>query len=252
MRKFTDAEMMQRVYDVYEIKNLMGRHAYYHAYDMHEEEIDELWVKKPENQATASFGQNWGYQVGLDLIRENYATKNRLQRQKDLDALCAADPSVANTRENHAIGSMLMHCLTAPYVEVAEDGQTAQGLWYAPGQVTVAHPDKVDAMYMYERYGVDFIKEDGEWKIWHLFIGTDFAIEPGHDMTKEPVDTPEFDLNDEDESTNLNLTYAFEAYTSRYNYSHYPAIPDPYATFADTVSNGPEGNPKFKKFKEEA
>jgi len=245
MRSFTEQERMQRVWDVYEIKNLMARHAYYHAYDMHDVEIDTLWVKKPENQATASFGQNWGYQVGMDLIRENYVTKNRLNRKKTLAAIRAADPTVADTPENYAIGTMLMHCLTSPYVEVAGDGQTAQGMWYAPGQVTGTDETGSHGGYMYEKYGVDFIKEDGEWKIWHLFIGTDFSLKPGTLMTEQPVDTPKFDLNDEDEETNLKLTYEFEAYTSRYNWTAYPIIPTPYETFADTVSNGPEGNPYF-------
>ena len=254
MRQFTDAEMMQRTYDVYMIKNVMARHAYFHSFGLHGRELDEIWVQKPENQATASFGQNWGYQVGMELIRRNYDTVNVRNQRRDMLAMQTKYPDIEDKPENYAIGSMLMHMLTAPYIEVAADGLTAQGLWYAPGQVTVAHPDGVDAMYMYERYGVDFIKEDGEWKIWHLFIGTDFALEPGTLMTEQPVDMPEFDLNDEDEDTNMILTHKFEAYTSRYNYFHYPAIPQPYETFTDkqVVSNGPEGNPRFVKYLQEA
>lgn len=252
MRKFTDAELMQRVYDTHEVANVMARHAYYHAYNLHGEEIDKIWVRKPENQATASFGQNWGYQVGLDLIRRNYDEINVRSRKKDLERLRAKYPELALKEENYGAGSMLIHALTTPYIEISGDGQTAQGLWYAPGQVTVTHPDRVDAMYIYERYGADFIKEDGEWKLWHLFIGTDFAITPGHIMANEPVDMPEFDLNDGDDETNMVLTHEFKAYTSRYNYFRYPAIPKPYETFTDpqVVSNGPEGNPNFNYKKE--
>jgi len=250
MRKLTDAEMMQRVWDVYQIKNVMGRHAYYHAYGLHERELDEIWVRKPENQATASFGQNWGYQVGMDLIRRNYAEANRLMQKKALQALRAKYPELEDAPENYGVGSMLMHALTTPYIEVAGDGKTAQGVWYSPGQVTVTRPDRVEAVYMYERYGVDFIKEDGEWKIWHLFVGTDFVIKPGALMKEQPVDLPEFNLYQEDEETSIELTYAFEAYTSRYNYFRYPAIPKPYETFDEVISNGPEGNPNFKKFLE--
>lgn len=249
MKKLTDAQSMQRVYDAYQVANVMARHAYYHAYNLHGEELDEIWVKKPENQKTATFGQNWGYQVGMELIRRNYDEINVLNHKKDLDRMREKYPEIEDKPENYAVGAMLMHALTTPYIEVAGDGQTAQALWYSPGQVTVAHPDRIDAMYMYERYGADFIKEDGEWKLWHLFIGTDFAIVPGNDMTKEPVDMPEFDLNDEDEETNMILTHEFEAYTARYNYFRYPAIPKPYDTFTDpqVISNGPEGNPNFKK-----
>lgn len=250
-KNMTDEERIRRVWDVQEIKNVMGRHAYYHAYNMHEREIDELWVQKPEHRARASFGQNWGYQVGLELIRENYVVKNVRNYQKDLDALCAADPMIENIPENRGIGSMLMHQITTPYIEVARDGQSAQALWYSPGQITMTHPGRVDTLWMYERYGVDFLKEDGEWKIWHLFIGTDLMIPAGEDRSKQPVD-PKEELgfgNDGDAETDLALTHDFEAYTARYNYQLYPAIPEPYETFSDNhvVSNGPEGNPKFKK-----
>lgn len=33
-----------------EIRNVMGRHAYYHAKGLHEKELKEIWVQKPENQ----------------------------------------------------------------------------------------------------------------------------------------------------------------------------------------------------------
>lgn len=247
MKKYTDAEIMQRVYDVYLIKNVMARHAYYHAYDMHEREIDEIWVSKPENMKTASFGQNWGYQVGLELIRRNYVALNDVNRMNDLHALRGKHPEIEYKSDNRATGSMLMHCLTTPYIEIAEDGDTAQGMWYSPGQVTFAKPDGTDAMYMFERYGADFISEDGEWKLWHLFIGTDFMHLPGADIRSVPVDAPPFDLNDENEETNITLSYGFEAYTSRYNWRGYPAIPKPYRTFPEAVSNGPEGNPDFRR-----
>jgi hypothetical protein len=156
-------------------------------------------------------------------------------------------PDLETIPENYGIGQMLIHQLTSPYIEIAADGKTAQGLWYAPGQVTVAHPDTVDAMWMYERYGVDFVKENGEWKMWHMFVGTDWGFPSGNDFTKEPI--PEGAPK-----AFMPETYEFEAYTSRYNYMLYPAIPEPYETFTDpqVVSNGPEGNPNFaKNFKKE-
>jgi hypothetical protein len=29
---------------------------------------------------------------------------------------------------------------------------------------------------MWEKYGVDFIREDGKWKIWHMKVYTDWAM----------------------------------------------------------------------------
>lgn len=241
-RVFTDEERIRRVWDVIEIKNVMARHAYYHSYNQHDTELDEIWVREPEHRKTASFGQSWGYQVGMDLIRRNYAEQNISDHQEDLDAMISKYPDIENKPENLGLGQMLMHELTSPYIEIAADGQTAQGLWYSPGQMAIAHPEGVDAIWMFERYGVDFVKEDGQWKIWHLFVGTDFGFPAGADFTKEPI-------QEGPPAAFAPMTYEFEAYTSRYNYSLYPAIPHPYETFTDpqVVSNGPEGNPHFQK-----
>lgn len=246
MNKYTDAQLMQRTWDIYQIKNVMGRHAYNHAYNLHAREMEEIWVRELENRKTASFGQNWGYQVGFDLIWRNYVEINEKNNRRDLAALREQDPGIADCPENYMIGSMFMHALTTPYIEVAGDGRTAQGLWYAPGHITFTDPDGSQGIWMYERYGADFIREeDDQWKLWHLFIGTDFSLPSGAKMAEMPVDVPDFDLNDEDEETNMILTHEFEAYSPRYNYSHYPHIPQPYESFDPKRGYGPEGNPRF-------
>jgi hypothetical protein len=33
---------------------------------------------------------------------------------------------------------------------------------------------KMSAMWAYEKYGIDFVREDGEWRIWHLRTYVDF------------------------------------------------------------------------------
>ena len=48
--EYTDEELIQRVTDVMEIRNVMGRHAYYHAKNMHQKELKEIWVQKPETR----------------------------------------------------------------------------------------------------------------------------------------------------------------------------------------------------------
>ncbi len=246
--KFSDEDLICRVWDVIEIKNVMGRHAYYHAYGQHREELEKIWVKEPENMKTASFGQNWGYQIGMDLIMDNYVTKNEISNRKTLEALSKKYPDIENIPENEGIGLMFIHTLTTPLVEVAEDGKTAQAMWYAPGHGASLDPERgCGAMWMYEKYAVDFIRESDEWKIWHLFVGTDFCLKPGADMSKEPVFPEPMGAWNDDEETNLVLTYPMTAYDTIYNWTDYPIIPKPYRTFSETVSNGPEGNPNFKK-----
>ena len=85
-------------------------------------------------------------------------------------------------------GKLLFHFVTTPMIEVAGDGQTAKGLWIVNGlesgltapehaakmpswmfepNVTV-DGKKVWMHNVYLKYGVDFIKQDGAWKIWHF------------------------------------------------------------------------------------
>lgn len=223
---YTDEQRIERVWDVLEIRNIMARYTYLNSYNQGIEAL-ALWVEKPKNRETASYGDNLGYQSGMGLIEKNVKA-------------AAARP------EFQGKGQMGMSLLTSPYVEIAGDGQTAQGLWYAPGQVTATYGERTDAMWVYGRYGADFILEDGQWKIWHLFFGTDFAFEAGSSYKGVPVDenpqVREYFFKPE-------LSYEFEAYTARYNYALYPAIPLPYETFADeqVLSNGIEGNPIFKR-----
>lgn len=243
---FTDDAIIRRVNDVLEIKNLFGRHAYYHAFGLHVQELEELWVKQPENAKTASFGQNWGYNVGMDRIDRYYGSGGEKANQRELDELCKNDPSIENIPENRGIGMMLIHALTTPYIEISGDGKTAQGMWYAPGQVTGPKM----STYMYEKYAVDFAKEDGEWKIWHMFVGTDFSAAPGTDFGQQDMPLEQMRKGgghmgppQEDDPAFIPM----DAYSMKFNASAYPPLPKPHYTFADTVSYGPEGNPNFKK-----
>lgn len=255
-KEFTDKELMQRVTDVLEIRNLMGRHAYYHSKGLHVRELEECWVQKPENQATASFGQNWGYNVGMKRIDAYYGQGSVENFKRDLEALAAADPTVEVKPENYGMGSLVIHALTAPYIEVAADGKTAQGLWYTPGAVGGTHPDgSSSGMLMYEKYGVDFIREDGEWKIWHLFVGTDFAVNAGEDLKGDTILEQERKVA-AGEAQAMPHPMAqcddpdfipMDAYSLKYNYSFYPPLPEPHYSFDECVSNGPEGNPNYKK-----
>ena len=69
---FTDLQLMQRVWDVEQVKKLAAKRCYYIANDWREKELSELWVTGEDAKKTASFGRNWGYYIGMDAIREYY------------------------------------------------------------------------------------------------------------------------------------------------------------------------------------
>lgn len=257
-RVFTDEERIQRVWDVLEIKNVMARHVYYHAFSLHRQEMEELWVQDPELRKTASFGQSWGFQLGYDTIWKNYVTMNDEGLAQRKAAQKKWDPSIPDDDAYGMTGGAGMHTLTTPIVEIAGDGKTAQGMWYTPGQLTFTEFDddgselESNCMWMFEKYAMDFVKEDGEWKIWHLFVGSDFACGVGEDFTKQRqfgVDEGLGEGEDDMGGMKMDITYPITAYDCTLNWPAWPPLPKPYDTFAETVSYGPEGYPGLKEAK---
>ena len=90
-------------------------------------------------------------------------------------------------------GVMWNHNVDSPVIEIAKDGQTAKGLFFSPGAEAHREPagdGKVHAYWCWGKYTVDFIKENGEWKIWHLHWWRSFR----NDFYKSWVDDAETTL----------------------------------------------------------
>ena len=136
--------------DIHEINNLMSLHAWYHAASMNDVELEEIWSGRDD----IVWAQNSGYWVGPKSIKEYYGR--------------------TVTRESTK-GSFVWHTITTPVVEVAVDRKTAKGVWYTPGIVGAFQNGESNFNWMFERYGVDFVLEDGVWKIWHMHVYTDTA-----------------------------------------------------------------------------
>ena len=113
---FSDDEQIRRVWDMEEVKDLMARRAYLSMQSLRREEIETLWVQKPENKETAVFGSNWGFYLGLDNISAWYVGEHGNLRQAQLDAIAKNDPSVKNIPENLGFGSMIAAPLSTALV----------------------------------------------------------------------------------------------------------------------------------------
>ena len=134
IREFTPEEKIQRAYDMIQIKNVMARHAFYHAANRHDIEMETLWAHKAPN---VSWGNSGGFQIGRDVVWSFYAK-----------------PHVGHGMKP---GETQVHTLTTPLIEIAGDGQTAQAMWYTPGYICghggPMDPDDapLDGQWMYER-----------------------------------------------------------------------------------------------------
>ena len=181
-KQFTDDELIVRIMDKEEIKKLMARRAFYYANNRRREELEDLWVKTPEYKATASYGRNWGYYVGMDSIARYYVVEHTKKQYAALEAIHAANPAVEVINLNLGYGCTAFHTVTTPMLYIAGDGKTARGLWYVPGQETQMQPDgTAKAYWTMDNMSADFVKENGQWKIWHLVVCSDFFVEASFD-----------------------------------------------------------------------
>jgi hypothetical protein len=153
-------KLAQRANDLQQLNNLMSLHAWYHAASMNDVELEKIWAKRDD----IVWSQNSGYWIGQKSIKGYYGTKV--------------------TRESTK-GSFVWHTITTPVVEVAEDRQTAKGVWYTPGVVGSFKDGKGNFNWMFEKYGVDFVMENGEWKVWHMHVYTDTAWPLGGEITAQ-------------------------------------------------------------------
>jgi len=234
MRKLTNEQKALQAWDYMQIQNVMGRHMYYHGAGKHGEELDDLWAQKHE----VTWSGNFGVQVGMACVRENYATSHDKSNQLALERVIKLHPEIENKPENWGIGSLIAHTLTTPVIEIAEDGETAQGVWYSPGIVTETGPDgKPQPQYMWEKYGVDFVKEDGEWKIWHIHMYYDLAFPPGGDWTAPPPPPPPAPKTGQPAAPgrvyNAPPTYKYKGYSETTVPVIKPDLPKPYKKFKD-------------------
>lgn len=89
-------------------------------------------------------------------------------------------------------GLLIEHAITTPVIEIAADGNTAKGVWISPGHKTCPIQGEIYPNWSWGRYAVDFIKEDGQWKIWHLHVLTTFRTPLNQSWVESALKKPEF------------------------------------------------------------
>lgn len=147
------------------IADLMGRYAFYYTAGQGERIVEELWTER--DAASLEYGASGVY-------RNLWKVKTFYFKEK-------------------IPGRLSTLALSTPHLEVDTDGESARGLWTAfctetdAGDLGSCPPEKSDsrrrllsgrtstgeeyrAEILLQRYDVDFIRENGVWKILHLHV----------------------------------------------------------------------------------
>ena len=242
---YTVDERIRRVWDIEEIKDLMCRRAFYYANNDRRGELVNCWVGEPKHLKTASFGSNWGYYVGMDEISSWYVVQHDQQMKDALKAIHAKHPEIEETLANQGWGCHYFSPMSTPMVILSGDGETAKGMWYCIGNESVwSGEDEADCWWMNGRVAADFVKEDGQWKIWHLVISNDLAVRAGENADDLPTKPepgtykPELDFGEP--------TIKMVTHNMAMNWSdNYPQLPNPYYRYDAEEGYGPMGHPDF-------
>lgn len=207
------------------IQNVMGRRAYLHSAGLYRRELDECWSREREDIAFEP--ENWGVWEGLDTIQRSYNDPPEIP------------------------GMLIEHTITTGVIEVAEDGETAKGVWISPGHETFAFPGEDPIPHWcWGRYAVDFVKENGEWRIWHLHILTTFRTPYDQSWVDSAVNPPahfpkkgeRFDIRSDEELEAAGMVPPTRGVTFNQPYdvdavpAYQPVPPSPYRTWSDVTS----------------
>ncbi len=192
--------------------DMMNRFCYYFV-TCDDGEILDMWARDTEGiRAWYPWGVYEG-RAGVErLFRRDFAPHDDLERRKGLMNVPLMDNAV---------------------VEVADDLQTARAAFVSQGIETSVTDGKTDPRWNWCKYGVDFIREDGEWRIWHMRVSRFFETPYDRSWTKpgpDPVDADARERYSPDRRTvGADYVYSADAVMP----SGVVDPPTPYRTFSD-------------------
>lgn len=223
-------KMADVVEDTRAIENVMGKFTFLTCYKRYTEQFEKYWTEK---EPTLTF-EDEGYE-GYKAVKECFVDYNNEQTRwanEVMRKLYPAELGGKSDEEIWGVGSNTVLTFTTPLIEIALDGQTAKGLWYIMGATTEVYSAGPKAGWYFGRCGVDFVKEDGQWKIWHMRWCPDFKTPLDGNWTKNKL--PPHEGIEYPEPTKKGEFY--RSYDANYIAEVNPPLPEPYDTFANTFS----------------
>lgn len=211
----------ERLEALQECRNLMGRYSLLHAAFRNREYV-ELWAKREDDWIRMPFGQFNGWEGVRHCYVDIHGDRNDPDDREELKGL------------------MMVHLMDTEVIEVAADGRTAKGCWLSPGVETGPAPGKEKGAWCWGKYEVEFIKEDGVWKFWHLTLYPVFLTPYNHSWgEKKAVENMQGTVIFDDPLAAKDPAHACQPlpkpmweYGPEAEYPvNEPAIPEPYASY---------------------
>ena len=139
----------------------------------------------------AAYQSEFSAQVGDALVDKYWSSREDITIELGASGIYMGHRGIPTYYQKDRIpGNYTVYTLSSPCIEIAGDGLTARGLWTSVGMETESGDlgpqppldfegrklfscvtedgKKYRAEWIWQRFGVDFILEDGTWRIWHL------------------------------------------------------------------------------------
>lgn len=240
MKEFTPMELLERLEWRREIRNVMGRISHDYAIKQEAQVYDRYFSRRDD----VCLGLNNGYYKGAEAVSGYYqalgqeiALSSRL-----IQAMFPQELGDKTAEACYGVGMISYLPFESQVIEIADDGKTAKGIWNVRGstcRLTEAGPV---ANWIFGWAAVDFVLEDGEWKILNLLLVYNVDHQCGTAFTEpekqfDPV--PEFAAMAEFRMPEPNVPMqVMETFYPDRPKVRSPRVPEPYESFDKTFHYG--------------
>ena len=195
------------------VEEFKGRHAYLHGLGMGKEEYGVFWLRSDNTTWGHTFGRMIGFKelvthhfeepprLGFgfgpsypmpmgepmhaededsDLEPEGGPTGRLRPKKPDGSRPITPQEMYGDSlygHDSHTTFASNAHILGSPVIEVADDGKSARAFYLTPGNMygVNGHHGGRCGMWLWERYGSDFVYRDGRWWWFHEQVCPDFC-----------------------------------------------------------------------------
>lgn len=240
MKEFSPQELLDRLEWRREVRNIMGRISHDYAVKQ-EAQVYERYFSRRED---VCLGLNNGYYKGAGAVSGYFkALGDEIALGSQLlQKMFPQELGSKTAEEVYGVGMISYVPFESQVIEIADDGESAKGIWNVRGstcRLTEAGPV---ANWIFGWAAVDFVKEDGAFKILNLQLlyNIDHQCGVGFcEKEKEFAPVPELKAMAEFRLPEPNVPMTvFETFRPDRPKAVSPRCPEPYDTLANTFSYG--------------
>ena len=157
-----------------ECENIKAIHTYVHAKAMNIIEMETIWSIRPD----ITWAHSTGRMEGWDDVWLGTVTTYDAKCYERYIKLWPIYPNLIGGKDCRPLYEVSLHCLCSEVIEVADDGLSCTSLFFTPGFLyTVAgEGGKRYFRIIWERYGTDYVCDDGKWGLYHEQVCPDMFI----------------------------------------------------------------------------